>query len=152
MQILSTGYRLDRGLDRARRTVGSIQRQAASKQIVCRPGSFLESVKTFGQEAQVGWEVSLDSITDVFKTLKVAAVVHSRLEATAPWGLTRPRVKRKSSGRIPLARRFVILRTLTEVWQTLRMVERERSRRKAASEEIRCELASGGSGGIWQTR
>jgi len=31
----------------------------------------------------------LDPITDIFKTLKVAAVVHSRLEATAPWGLTR---------------------------------------------------------------
>ena len=46
----------------------------------------------------------------------------------------------------------VILRALTEVWQTLRMVKRERSRRKAASEEIRCELATGGSGGIWQTR
>ena len=31
----------------------------------------------------------MDPITDIFKTLKVAAVVHSRLEATAPWGLTR---------------------------------------------------------------
>ena len=43
MQIFNTGYKLDGDLDRARRTVGSIQRQAGSKQIVCRPGSFLES-------------------------------------------------------------------------------------------------------------
>jgi AraC-like DNA-binding protein len=31
----------------------------------------------------------LDPITDIFSTLHVTAVVHSRLEATAPWGLTR---------------------------------------------------------------
>jgi AraC-like DNA-binding protein len=31
----------------------------------------------------------LDPITDIFKTMHVAAVVHSRLEATAPWGLMR---------------------------------------------------------------
>jgi AraC-like DNA-binding protein len=36
-----------------------------------------------------GWEVRLDPIADIFKTLKVGAVVHSRLEATAPWGLAR---------------------------------------------------------------
>ncbi len=34
-------------------------------------------------------EVSLDPITDIFTTLHVTAVVHSRLEATAPWGLMR---------------------------------------------------------------
>jgi hypothetical protein len=32
---------------------------------------------------------SVDPITDIFKTMHVAAVVHSRLEATAPWGLMR---------------------------------------------------------------
>ena len=31
----------------------------------------------------------MDPITDIFKTMHVAAVVHSRLEATAPWGLAR---------------------------------------------------------------
>jgi hypothetical protein len=31
----------------------------------------------------------VDPITDVFKTMHVASVVHARLEATAPWGLTR---------------------------------------------------------------
>lgn len=31
----------------------------------------------------------MDAITDIFKTMHVAAVVHSRLEATAPWGLMR---------------------------------------------------------------
>jgi AraC-like DNA-binding protein len=31
----------------------------------------------------------LDPITDIFSTLHVTAVVHSRLEATAPWGLMR---------------------------------------------------------------
>jgi AraC-like DNA-binding protein len=31
----------------------------------------------------------LDPITDIFKTMHVTAGVHSRLEATAPWGLTR---------------------------------------------------------------
>jgi len=31
----------------------------------------------------------LDPITDIFKTMHVATVVHSRLEATAPWGLMR---------------------------------------------------------------
>jgi AraC-like DNA-binding protein len=31
----------------------------------------------------------VDPITDIFKTMHVAAVVHSRLEATAPWGLMR---------------------------------------------------------------
>jgi AraC-like DNA-binding protein len=31
----------------------------------------------------------LDPITDIFQTMHVAAVVHSRLEATAPWGLMR---------------------------------------------------------------
>ena len=31
----------------------------------------------------------MDPITDIFRTLQIAAVVHSRLEATAPWGLTR---------------------------------------------------------------
>lgn len=31
----------------------------------------------------------MDPITDIFGTLHVAAVVHSRLEATAPWGLMR---------------------------------------------------------------
>src|SRR6202163_1158220 len=31
----------------------------------------------------------MDPITDVFKTMHVASVVHARLEATAPWGLTR---------------------------------------------------------------
>ena len=29
----------------------------------------------------------MDPISDVFKTMHVASVVHSRLEATAPWGL-----------------------------------------------------------------
>ena len=31
----------------------------------------------------------MDPITDVFNTMHVASVVHSRLEATAPWGLMR---------------------------------------------------------------
>jgi AraC-like DNA-binding protein len=31
----------------------------------------------------------VDPITDIFKTMHVAVVVHSRLEATAPWGLMR---------------------------------------------------------------
>src|ERR1035437_1725630 len=31
----------------------------------------------------------MDPITDVFKTMHVASVVHARLEATAPWGLIR---------------------------------------------------------------
>jgi len=31
----------------------------------------------------------VDPVTDVFKTMHVASVVHARLEATAPWGLTR---------------------------------------------------------------
>jgi AraC-like DNA-binding protein len=31
----------------------------------------------------------VDPITDVFKTMHVASVVHARLEATAPWGLMR---------------------------------------------------------------
>jgi AraC-like DNA-binding protein len=31
----------------------------------------------------------LDPITDVFEMMHVASVVHARLEATAPWGLTR---------------------------------------------------------------
>jgi AraC-like DNA-binding protein len=31
----------------------------------------------------------VDPITDVFKTMHVASVVHARLEATAPWGLVR---------------------------------------------------------------
>jgi len=31
----------------------------------------------------------LDPITDIFKTMHVTAVVRSRLEATAPWGLMR---------------------------------------------------------------
>jgi AraC-like DNA-binding protein len=31
----------------------------------------------------------VDPITDIFRTMHVAAVVHSRLEATAPWGLMR---------------------------------------------------------------
>lgn len=31
----------------------------------------------------------MDPITDIFKTMHVAAVVHSRLEATTPWGLMR---------------------------------------------------------------
>ena len=31
----------------------------------------------------------MDPITDLFLTLQVASVVHARLEATAPWGLTR---------------------------------------------------------------
>ena len=31
----------------------------------------------------------MDPITDIFQTLHITAVVHSRLEATAPWGLTR---------------------------------------------------------------
>jgi AraC-like DNA-binding protein len=31
----------------------------------------------------------LDPITDLFKTMHVASVVHARLEATAPWGLLR---------------------------------------------------------------
>ena len=31
----------------------------------------------------------MDPITDIFRTLHVEAVVHSRLEATAPWGLMR---------------------------------------------------------------
>jgi hypothetical protein len=31
----------------------------------------------------------VDPITDIFKTMHVGAVVHSRLEATAPWGLMR---------------------------------------------------------------
>jgi AraC-like DNA-binding protein len=31
----------------------------------------------------------MDPISDVFKTMHVASVVHSRLEATAPWGLVR---------------------------------------------------------------
>src|ERR1700693_3693970 len=32
---------------------------------------------------------NMDPITDVFNTMRVAGVVHARLEATAPWGLTR---------------------------------------------------------------
>jgi AraC-like DNA-binding protein len=31
----------------------------------------------------------LDPLTDIFRTMHIRAVVHSRLEATAPWGLTR---------------------------------------------------------------
>jgi AraC-like DNA-binding protein len=31
----------------------------------------------------------VDPITDIFKTMHVASVVHARLEATAPWGLMR---------------------------------------------------------------
>ncbi len=31
----------------------------------------------------------MDPITDIFRTLHIEAVVHSRLEATAPWGLMR---------------------------------------------------------------
>ena len=31
----------------------------------------------------------MDPISDVFKTMHVASVVHARLEATAPWGLLR---------------------------------------------------------------
>ena len=31
----------------------------------------------------------MDPITDLFKTMRVASVVHARLEATAPWGLIR---------------------------------------------------------------
>lgn len=31
----------------------------------------------------------MDPITDIFQTMNVTAVVHARLEATAPWGLTR---------------------------------------------------------------
>jgi len=31
----------------------------------------------------------MDPITDIFRTMHVGAVVHSRLEATAPWGLVR---------------------------------------------------------------
>jgi AraC-like DNA-binding protein len=31
----------------------------------------------------------VDPITDIFRTMHLAAVVHSRLEATAPWGLIR---------------------------------------------------------------
>ena len=34
-------------------------------------------------------EIHLDPIADIFSTLQVTAVVHSRLEATAPWGLMR---------------------------------------------------------------
>lgn len=44
----------------------------------------------------------MDPITDIFKTMHVAAVIHSRLEATAPWGLMRGaeiEEKAKSSGR-----------------------------------------------------
>src|SRR6202521_3968242 len=37
---------------------------------------------------QEGW-LCMDPITDVFKTMHVASVVHARLEATAPWGLMR---------------------------------------------------------------
>src|ERR1700719_931992 len=35
------------------------------------------------------WRPNMDPITDVFKTMHVASVVHARLEATAPWGLMR---------------------------------------------------------------
>ena len=31
----------------------------------------------------------MDPITDIFKSMQVASVVHARLEATAPWGLMR---------------------------------------------------------------
>src|SRR3977135_2337998 len=31
----------------------------------------------------------MDPISDVFETMHVTSVVHSRLEATAPWGLMR---------------------------------------------------------------
>ena len=31
----------------------------------------------------------MDQITDLFQTMRVAGVVHARLEATAPWGLSR---------------------------------------------------------------
>ena len=31
----------------------------------------------------------MDPITDLFQTMRVAGVVHARLEATAPWGLKR---------------------------------------------------------------
>src|SRR5579884_4059671 len=34
-------------------------------------------------------ELAVDAITDIFQTMHVKAVVHSRLEATAPWGLMR---------------------------------------------------------------
>ena len=30
----------------------------------------------------------MDPISDLFKTMRIAAVIHSRVEATAPWGLT----------------------------------------------------------------
>ena len=29
----------------------------------------------------------MDAITDFFRTLRIGAVVHARIEATAPWGL-----------------------------------------------------------------
>jgi hypothetical protein len=48
----------------------------------------------------------LDLITDIFKTMHVAAVVHSRLEATAPWGLMRDahdaELKSHSAGKDPI--------------------------------------------------
>ena len=31
----------------------------------------------------------MDPFTDIFKTMRVASVVHARMEATAPWGLMR---------------------------------------------------------------
>src|ERR1700682_6372691 len=37
---------------------------------------------------QEGW-LCMDPISDLFKTMHVASVVHARLEATAPWGLMR---------------------------------------------------------------
>jgi AraC-like DNA-binding protein len=45
----------------------------------------------------------VDAITDIFRTMHVAAIVHSRLEATAPWGLMRnaddPGVKSPPAGK-----------------------------------------------------
>ena len=41
----------------------------------------------------------MDPITDLFHTMHIASVVHARLEATAPWGLTHEaeEVKRSSA-------------------------------------------------------
>jgi hypothetical protein len=46
-------------------------------------------------------EVNVDPITDIFGTMHVAAIVHSRQEATAPWGLARNANDRTRPARLP---------------------------------------------------
>jgi AraC-like DNA-binding protein len=51
----------------------------------------------------------LDPIADIFKTMHVAAVVHSRLEATAPWGLMREGKQTEQKARHSVLKDFLPL-------------------------------------------